>query len=521
MALTVTISPKSIAFSKEIIPIEITSSDYATTPGVAEVIRIPLSWLQAKTDTQSFDLKFDGDNYTFTFKDSPSASDLTEIQTYGTLSTSEQALFPQMVEAALLSQIAIYNEWYISQYPHANAPTHIELLNKEQKAVASGIDSISNYVTTEGVDPVKNSDLKIYTKLLIETAQRDGDYTEVIEQELPVNDSDGSALFYLNEALHAELFENNNVPNLPSLTTATAFFDKQTIRAYRLLYGQKYGSTVSDMAMVQASVILGGKTKLTPSYTFSESNPTILHNFTKHTPITPMQPLYTCIYAPIPGPLALNPSTMFRIRGTAYFDDGTNATETTYDFYNIQGRKVIIPSSIPLLFPSFFTSPTYAGKTIVKWQVKVTNQLFATVYNKTFDVECHNDYTKYFIFLNSLGGLDTVKFSALNEQSFRVNKEEVDRILEYGYDKKHGDTFATSKEMIRSFKIESDVFKEFSQVKELEELILSSYVAEVDVDENSYIPVSEDNRSIKIGDRSDSSFVLEWDYNVNYKEHSY
>jgi len=137
-------------------------------------------------------------------------------------------------------------------------------------------------------------------------------------------------------------------------------------------------------------------------------------------------------------------------------------------------------------FPAGYTQlglcERYEGVTIpvCEWTVRLLDQ-DGNVISKdfTYKFACHEKGERYFIFENSLGGLDTVRMSSNLSTDITKTGVSSERKLGSDYDKTCGELFTICNLTQESYEIETNRLKDDCAVDYIKDLLRSEYVAEL------------------------------------------
>jgi hypothetical protein len=168
-------------------------------------------------------------------------------------------------------------------------------------------------------------------------------------------------------------------------------------------------------------------------------------------------------------------------------NDKTTVTKIMLPFTISDKQVAIFPAGLSQLnLYSYVTS----GKKIVSYTVclvlsSATTNPITDTYNYTVDIRCFPD-RKEFIFLNSLGGMDSLNASSTDETGLELQSEIAERFLSYNYNTQDGQYYNFYKQHYDTNKCTTDLLPLSSRIY-LKEFFASTNIWEVTAD--SFIPV--------------------------------
>lgn len=242
--------------------------------------------------------------------------------------------------------------------------------------------------------------------------------------------SDGKATFYLNEAFRDSL---TLVPPAVNESEITKLTDR--IKRFKLFSGSVQGALQEPLEELTESlpslVVWGGlsKEKFPVVKYFTEYLPTNKKFLTwaplaKHVDRNQEDYLTFFVY---------NFFTSLKLQIKAYYEDGTDATEVTktktgvkrYELYRIPAGPV-----------NSGATTIAAEKTLVKYELSLLNQADEVISEvRTYYVEqLRHPLTRYFMFVNSLGGEEVLRFTGQAIETTDFNRPLLQKFLPHDYD---------------------------------------------------------------------------------------
>lgn len=200
-------------------------------------------------------------------------------------------------------------------------------------------------------------------------------------------------------------------------------------------------------------------------------------------------------------------SRSFVIESKVYYTDGTNATATSTPFSGVTFRAYRFPVGptqlgLPSLNPS---------KTIQYYEVRIKNGSSYLSEKRTYYVDFQRHQAeRYIMFMNSLGGMDTVRFIGTGEFQPEYTRSGAE-IYNGQYTNTHGTR--------RLFKVEEKAGKKINtgfitrgEVQWLRDLFLTTYAFEYT--NGRYIPIEIVSKKFASAEESAlNALTLEYDHN--------
>jgi hypothetical protein len=283
----------------------------------------------------------------------------------------------------------------------------------KQVAASSGWELETNY--------------RLYDDVRVEDVTDSDTYVSKLKTALTPA-ADGNAVFQVREAFRGVLAA---VP--PTLNQAT--IERLTDRAKRFKHftGELVDDEVTPGSLTEsdaALVILGGLNKYTwPGFNFFSSWLPVHKMFMTWAPIEKevdrTQEDYLNYFVFDTDMLTLN------LLVKAYFDDNTNQTATIASKVVSYQQLYQLPAG-PVNAGVLLINP---AKTVIKYEVWVTDQADAVQSEvRTYIIDPVSDPRKrFFLFLNSLGSYEVLRFTAQAEFTTEFVKDGIVKFLPYNY----------------------------------------------------------------------------------------
>lgn len=205
-----------------------------------------------------------------------------------------------------------------------------------------------------------------------------------------------------------------------------------------------------------------------------------------------------------------------------YWTDGSTPLEITLFNPVIEVAKIsIIPTGFTQL--NLASHEVANGKIISKYEVYLHSTTpsagnVTSIY--TYEVEqavCNTD-SRYFLFLNSLGGMDTLYCRVIDEYQVAIESAQAERFLQDGYSVTDGQFFEFEKKATRKFKCQTGLVTKAERVY-MREFFLSTKVLEIA--SNQYLPVRITNSSIQLHKGEADLQSITFDYEYAFEDHAY
>ena len=353
---------------------------------------------------QSFSLEFsDGTSQTFTFAALPSNANELPIKPPA-LSDSDYVLL-------LIEQLQ--NNYFLLQHCNFGTtstpdPDRLFIYLKNNLKASGIVSNISPWGALLGVSPNASS---LDTRILFWLQMLQGALYNNVNNAPFVSAflNDGTAKINLSDIVKTQLLTSSSVPDILPCNASDGIKAEITARKFRLKYAET--GIGQDPQYIQTAesitVILGGtgayNADVHPSSILSASTPWAwLTHSPQLKPVTPLQPEFVSFVVQTPVPSG---SVLIELKIT----DHNGAVTTSYIsmavLNNVQpGEKLLIPVGISSL--GVLTSVP----TALYYEVQIVDsQSFtALTTSKKYTVAKHTTKTRYFVFLNSLGGIDTL-----------------------------------------------------------------------------------------------------------------
>jgi hypothetical protein len=285
------------------------------------------------------------------------------------------------------------------------------------KAAASGWEALTNY--------------RLYDDVRVEENTGSSMFTSKLKVALYPS-ATGNCVFQVRQAFRGVLKAIPPAQNESNLVRLT-----DRIKAFKHYTGELQDEEVTPSlltASLSSLVLLGGLNKATwPTTEFFGSYLATNKKFLTWAPITKvvdkMQEDYLNFF------VYSADITLIKLKIKAYYDDATNATDTSATLAVSYGHLVQVPAGancgVGLINPA---------KNLVKYEISLLNQADALVSEvRTYVLVDILPNIRYYLFLNSLGSYEVLRFNGLASTSVDIGKETVVKFLPYNYDPLDGE----------------------------------------------------------------------------------
>lgn len=355
-----------------------------------------------------------------------------------------------------------------------------------------------NPVTLSQTAPEDWEDLvncRLYNDVRIEDITGSGVYTSKLKVELPP-DTDGSVTFYTRQAFRGVLTAIPPVNNLSEIVRLT-----DRIKLFKYFTGVLENDSVTPDELVESSrllVLLGGISKLKfPNLNFFTS---YLPTNKKFMSWAPVEKLVDRLQEDFLNFWVYNSDIItLKLNIKVYFDDGTNETQVV---------KTITPVAYGQLY-QIPTGPSNCSvaeiddtKNIFKYELSLLDQTDVLISEvRTYLVaQVRHPLTRFFMFLNSLGSYEVLRFTGQAEFKTEFSREVVQRFLAHDYSSEDGE-FEVNNVTLREKVNYSTGFFTGRLAKEwqvyMKDLLLSSRI--FDITDGDRIPVTITSSSLDGG----------------------
>jgi hypothetical protein len=301
--------------------------------------------------------------------------------------------------------------------------------------IAEKIFFSKNFIT-KSVQAATNwlslTNYKLYDDVRVEDVADSGIYNSKLKVAIEP-EANGTVLFQIRQAFR-QLME----PVPPAYNQSAIIRVTDRIKFFKHFTGETTGTQEVPSVLtgsLPSLVIWGGVDKLSyPSLDFFGTYPTH-KKFMSWAPllktVDPNQEDYLTFW------MYKSVSTL-RLKGTAYFSDGTNQTATLSSYANALISQLVQVPAGPL---NSGIKLVNAAKTLVRydlWLADGADVLLSETRSYELDAISYPN-TRFFMFLNSIGGFEVMRFYGIAEQTASYGRELVQAYLATDYNPLKGE----------------------------------------------------------------------------------
>jgi hypothetical protein len=351
---------------------------------------------------------------------------------------------------------------------------------------------------------------KIGLQLLIKI---DSSWVGVGEDLLPVNPS-GDAVFDIHNLFADRIYPEFTWPEKTSLT----FMDLRphSSAEYRILYYEQYGNPVIPGSLEQSDsfyALIGGVSKLQEAI-YNRQNSSfwakLTYNMyfltwqpkTKNVSINQVEKLFF---------LAQSEMTHVSYRISFYFLDGTSQLSVAFTAIDLPPDKGVIELTVsPAIIKGSASNPDL----IDYYQVWLEYQSVRISEIRTY----HIDYApyenpRYFLFLNSLGGYDTLRTTGNQEDTLEYSRISINKILAVNFTELDHEAAINSVSESMTYKANTG-WRTREEISWLRDFFLSKQIFLINV--NKLVPIIVTTTQARHRTDQEDLFYLDFEYRRSY-----
>lgn len=283
-----------------------------------------------------------------------------------------------------------------------------------EKAATIGWESSNNY--------------RLYNDVRVEDIADSGIYNSKLQLELPP-DVDGNVVFYLNEA-----FKDSLKATPPTLNQSVIVRLTDRIKRFKCFTGELINDETSTEDLDESSanlVLLGGIDKFnwpTLDYliTYLPTNKKFLTWAPTHKYVDRLQEDYLNFWN------YSEDITELKLQIKAYFDDNTDETAITTSLAPVAYRSLYQIPAGPVNSGATLVNP---AKNLTRYELSLLDQDDVAVSEvRTYTITLvRHPLTRFFMFLNSLGSYEVLRFTGQAENQTEFSRELVQKFLPHNY----------------------------------------------------------------------------------------
>lgn len=358
--------------------------------------------------------------FLITFIDENNAPLINEVQANNVTGAS----IADWIDSIFLEQVK-KNPYILMNFTLSRSGSVVRFTHNEVGAQASFAQSVSGGIVTGTVDlgtDRTTRDIRIVADLYLEDTYQ----SDVFEHKLRIPsppESNGQSDFQIDDILRSYLNWD-----FPLFGEATFTICPNILRRYYIfwseLFDNIYNPAVAPLTAldIRTCAFAGVDYKrfqtLDFASTFKNGTVKFLTNMPRTRKISKEQPLWLYFY--------LRSAIDLSIAGTIYYSDGTS---TNYNTWGGSGPMFTADNiyRVDLGYDSLAIGSYNVLKTVIKYTAAIYNVTDSVNYSETltFKVDqIERAYNRYFIFGNSLGGVDTIWCHGLKKEQMGFSSEE-------------------------------------------------------------------------------------------------
>ncbi len=269
--------------------------------------------------------------------------------------------------------------------------------------------------------------LSFVCEVFLEEQYESENFVKKYESEHPAK-ADGSTNFNMEQVLNAYL--DSKVPDFGSMAAARV---PEAFKRFYLRYYEKYGNPPAPDPSTQVEtfyVLFGGlsEQEFAKQYFFEsylDNQKPFLTWQPRSIPVTADQHAYLHFVANNPAHSTLT------LRATVHYTDSTSTAVTVKTVNNAKPFEVYrFPAGVGQLALASFNP----AKAIQSYDLQLMSGSSEASEKRTFRVHSGKKHYKKLLFLNSLGGWDTLLCFGRGKKSLRTSEETISRDLPVGFD---------------------------------------------------------------------------------------
>ncbi len=508
MALSLTTNPSFYPFSKNQMPVGLTTDRHLVSAGTPASVTIGFTGTGA-TAIQfiAFVQTIIGQSTTMVFATSLDDSGLklqTNVHSYAL------AQFIEQVAGDIKTNYNLDRDYNVS-YTTTSITLTAKVLSPDYNIVAlTNATDIAIGTTTSCTEAVYEENFKTRLDVYVEKIYMAGDFKLISTHELdPVANI---SMFDIADIIDASFSD----VDLPDYNATAHFRCEFNLVRYQIKFTERYGSTPVPHRLSESSISVAFNGGLSAQEFPAGYNPINTYFFPNKKYMT-LQPnnkkvatsQQEYLYLVIPSS-----TTSFDLRVIVYFSDGTTQNTTPYSVTGTAGLEMYC---LPVGYTQLNLAALQPTKTVVKYEVYCRNQAGT-------EIGEHRIYYMYyqqrkafnqFIFLNSLSGMDTLACTGELVQGIKTDDILADRKLTKDYTLKSAEVFKTFAEKQDVFTVSSGLLKKAEAIW-ASEIFLSTSVFVADAVKEQWLPITINKASIEVIRTDADLYGIKFDYVLGY-----
>ena len=368
------------------------------------------------------------------------------------------------------------------------------------------------YLALSADDPGTKQNLSFICRVYLEENYLSGSYSKKADLEQPA--FNGDTVFEVQRIIDA--YVSSHLPTYNQILVTRA---ENIFKRFYLEFLEKYGDPPAESSVKQVTVsyaLLGGlsfieqaantffDTYLPNNKPFLSWQPTTKEVFTNQ-----HEYLYFIVNSFEVEDLSLQIIINHKDGTTTEAEVKTVADVNRYEVY-------IFPAGFSQLDVQGIADDESNESEIVSYVLYVQDQdenIISEFRTYTLNKD-HYPFKKVFLYLNSLGGFDTLVCTGKSKYTLRTSMQSVEKILPYNYTTTDFERETLNKSGQQTVNFSTGLIKQKETADRLQDFLISEEVCLVDSEKNRYIRVDIDAGNFTIDDETDTKHYIEGNYKL-------
>jgi hypothetical protein len=513
--LTLVDQPDVLSLAKNDIIFKISTDNYVATDGVKSSIDI--RYFPTDGDTLTF--SWGDESITFltaTSLDNSGTKTYKFMGSYSSFNDENQYLENQLMPC-LIANETLFENFDISIHIQSTTLHWIRITAKNEGvdytlSLSSGSSHFSTANIVSGVDKVVNTNFKIVFDVLV----RDGDISSTSYKTLgqfeQIPDDNSEVEFNIYRVIYR--YMNSLGGDVPTFNQNIKTECSKNIVKFYIRYREVYGDILYDYYVNSSAyyyALFGGLRKQ------DFNGNTLIGQLSSST----VKPFLT--WQPASKEVGRNDQEYlyYYYDGTSgiktqvklFFDDGTTSVNYITSIYTSHNNCVqILPAGFSQLNLSTYE---VGGITIIKYQLKLVDASNVAISDMREYLLDENEYdnARYFLYKNSIGGYDTIRFLGDAENTLDMDFDLNERFLASGFTSQDGQRVKSSISFTQAMEVSTGLIDKELKIS-LQDLLISPDVYEiVDGKFVSIQILNKDNEKIFNEGEDVHPLILKYQYN--------
>lgn len=510
--LTIISSPQPYSLSRHPVIYKMTSNKLITTAGVKAVVELQFS--DVAEENEYFTLTWNNLSVTFTCKQTPDDSGKQFADNSGGATLNNWVdLASSYLRKNYLLSTDFTIEWNASNKIIITArKTGVEY----SLTVDNNIADMTMPTNTAGITEVRPPNFKAITEIFIPNTNADDITTATKRITLeadPDEKNPAQFKFDLSAALHAHLS-----PDIPAYNQTAFSLANKIINKYYIRYGEQYG----DESEVKIMTVAASKTFLLAGASYQEfptHNNLITGYLATNKKFLSWQPIEKTIAKEQQEYLYfLNQGSPTQIGMKVVMTKKDGSTTTYVPIPTLINSPV---TNAVYIFPATYrNSWGYNINDLKSYEITLINQALTPISETIkYTIETRAfENQRYFLFQNSLGGMDTLRATGIAELGWDLQIQNAEQTLADDYAVTDGQIIQVNSSVQDTMKLSTGFYSK-DYILYLKDFLLSKTRYEILNDK--FLPITIDSKKIKILEDKQNLFALNFEYDYANKDESF